>query len=167
MTHLIKLGLLIATVVPATSANGLAQDSSANRYYLIGNSLTWDTRPARLDGDVQWHVDCGVSLPFIFANPEKPCVKSSALWPTALRDKQYDVVSVQPHYGDESMELVAQMPNLEEFRLGSAQVTDEGLQLLAAAKSLKKLTLSGMKNITPSGIERLRKSRPELAIQVQ
>jgi hypothetical protein len=33
--------------------------------YLIGNSLTWDTVPAWMDGDVQWHVDCGKSLPFI------------------------------------------------------------------------------------------------------
>lgn len=89
----------IAILVVAMSANGLAGDSPATRYYLIGNSLTWDTVPSRLSGDVQWHVDCGVHLPFIHANPEKPCVKESTLWPTALRDKKYDVVSVQPHYG--------------------------------------------------------------------
>ncbi|MGE3806767.1 MAG: hypothetical protein AB7K24_19030, partial [Gemmataceae bacterium] len=59
----------------------------------------WDTTPKLLDGDVQYHVDCGKSLPFIYANPDKPCVKDSTLWPKALRDKQYDVISVQPHYG--------------------------------------------------------------------
>ena len=69
------------------------------RYYLIGNSLTWDTVPPRLDGDTQWHVDCGKSLPFIFENPEKPCVKTSTLWPKALKEKQYDFVSLQCHYG--------------------------------------------------------------------
>lgn len=69
------------------------------RCYLIGNSLTWDTSPPRLAGDVQWHVDCGVNLPFIHAHPEQPCVKDSKIWPQALRDKQYDVLSVQPHYG--------------------------------------------------------------------
>jgi hypothetical protein len=74
-------------------------EGAAKSYYLIGNSLTWDTVPPRLDGDVQWHVDCGKSLPFIFEHPEKPCVKSSTLWPTALKKKQYDVISVQPHYG--------------------------------------------------------------------
>jgi len=42
---------------------------------------------------VQWHVDCGVSLPFIYANPDKPCVKLSTLWTTALRDKQYEFAS--------------------------------------------------------------------------
>jgi len=67
--------------------------------YLIGNSLTWDTVPSKLDGDVQWHVDCGKSLPFIYENPEKPCVKSSTVWPNALIEKQYDMVAVQSHYG--------------------------------------------------------------------
>lgn len=76
-----------------------AQESGAARYYLIGNSLTWDTVPERLSGDVQWHVDCGVHLPHIFANPNQPCVKSSSHWPKALADKQYDIVSIQPHYG--------------------------------------------------------------------
>lgn len=67
--------------------------------YLIGNSLTWDTVPSKLDGDVQWHVDCGKPLAYIHANPDKPCVKTSTIWPKALSDKQYDFVSVQPHYG--------------------------------------------------------------------
>ncbi len=62
--------------------------NTATSYYLIGNSLTWDTVPSRLDGDVQWHVDCGTSLPFVFKHPEKPCVKSSTLWPAALKKKQ-------------------------------------------------------------------------------
>ena len=43
--------------------------SGGPSYYLIGNSLTWDTVPSKLDGDVQWHVDCGKSLPFIYENP--------------------------------------------------------------------------------------------------
>ncbi len=67
--------------------------------FLIGNSLTWDTVPSRLDEDVQWHVDCGKSLPYIHKNPDKPCVKSSRLWPTALEEKAYDILCVQPHYG--------------------------------------------------------------------
>lgn len=93
-----NLALLCGILLAMTSSDGLGQES-APRLYLIGNSLTWDTVPERLDGNVQWHVDCGVSLPVIYSRPETPCVKTSALWPTALRDKQYDVVSVQPHYG--------------------------------------------------------------------
>jgi hypothetical protein len=67
---------------------------------------------------------------------------------------------------DESMRLVAQMPVLEEFKLGSAQVTDDGLQLLAASRSLKKLALSGIKSITPAGIEKLRKAQPKWVIEI-
>ncbi len=76
-------------------------------------------------------------------------------------------VSHAPTVTDDSMPLVAQMPMLEEFKLGSAQVTDAGLQSLAASKSLKNLWLSGIKGITPAGIEQLRNARPELVIQAQ
>ena len=73
-------------------------------------------------------------------------------------------VSHAPTVGDDSMKLVARMPMLKEFILGSAQVTDDGLQSLSACKSLEKLTLLGLKKITPAGIERLRKSCPKLTI---
>lgn len=66
---------------------------------MIGNSLTWDTRPPLLDGDVQWHVDCGKNLVFIRDNPAKPCVETSTIWPAAMQTTQFDFVSVQPHYG--------------------------------------------------------------------
>lgn len=69
------------------------------RIFLIGNSLTWDTRPPLLDEFVQWHVDCGKSLQYIFDHPESPCVKSSVLWPQALKQQTYDYLCVQPHYG--------------------------------------------------------------------
>ncbi len=80
----------------------LSQSEAAQKnpsYFLIGNSLTWDTVPPKLDGDVQWHVDCGKPLAYIHGNPAKPCVKTSTLWPEALKNKQYDYISVQPHYG--------------------------------------------------------------------
>jgi hypothetical protein len=95
--RLATLVLWGAIILAATPTLLLAEGPP--RHYLIGNSLTWDTVPERLPGDTQWHVDCGVPLPFIFAQPDKPCVKSSTLWPKALREKQYDFVSVQPHYG--------------------------------------------------------------------
>lgn len=93
-----------------------ASHSKEPSYYLIGNSLTWDTVPQRLDGDVQFHVDCGTSLPYVFAHPEKPCVKASTLWPTALKDKQYSFVSVQPHYGStlaQDVETISQWMTLQ------------------------------------------------------
>jgi hypothetical protein len=91
--------LLSATLSLTSGFQAVAQQTMPEHVYLIGNSLTWDTVPQRLDGDVQWHVDCGVPLPYIYAKPDQPCVKASTIWPKALRDKQYDIVSVQPHYG--------------------------------------------------------------------
>ena len=95
----------LGTSEASTQAAEAAKDSRS--CYLIGNSLTWDTVPAWMDCDVQWHVDCGKSLPFMYENPEEPCVKTSTLWPKALAEKQYDVVSMQSHYGATLEEDVA------------------------------------------------------------
>ena len=107
------LGALVGAIALACSAT--AQEPAENpvptsSVYLIGNSLTWDTVPPRLSGHVDWHVDCGKNLSFIYQHPEKPCVKSSKLWPTALKEKQYDIVCVQAHYGTtvaEDAEVIA------------------------------------------------------------
>lgn len=268
------LTLLLCSLI-FFAANGdtvLTQsESSAHSYYLIGNSLTWDTVPQRLDGDAQWHVDCGVSLPNIYANPDKPCVKESMVWPKALRDKQYDVVAVQPHYGstlardaetisawmklqpkavfvihsgwafharradefasytspDEmvhspgyirallgelrrrhsgreirqtyAQNLLAQiaedisavkspLDNLETLYRDAIHLTldhgrylahnamrralgqprsSDGLRHLAQSTSLKKIAISGLKEVTDAGIEELKKSRPELIVEVR
>lgn len=96
MTWLSRMFVLLAAASAAASA---AVQAAEPRCYLIGNSLTWDTRPSLLDGDVQWHVDCGKSLPYIYEHPEEPCVESSSLWPQSLRGKKYDIVCVQSHYG--------------------------------------------------------------------
>ncbi len=87
----VLLGLVTLLVRPA-----LGDDSSV---FLIGNSLTWDTVPSKLDGDVKWHVDCGKSLPYMVEHPESPCVKSSTLWPDALNEQQFSVIVLQVHYG--------------------------------------------------------------------
>ena len=98
-SQLFLLGII--TLVGLSTLSSLrAQDSDAQKsVYLIGNSLTWDTVPSRLEEDVQWHVDCGKSLKFIYEHPGMPCVKNSTLWTEALKAKKYDIVSVQPHYG--------------------------------------------------------------------
>ncbi|MFM7845344.1 MAG: hypothetical protein ACKPEY_14085, partial [Planctomycetota bacterium] len=106
---LLILSLGLSPLVVRTPAEQPPNRPSS--YYLIGNSLTWDTVPMRLAGDVQWHVDCGVSLPHIYAHPEKPCVKESSIWTQALRDKQYEFLSVQPHYGSTLAEDVETISN--------------------------------------------------------
>lgn len=90
--------------------------SRAASIFLIGNSLTWDTVPSLLDGDVQWHVDCGKSLPYIHEHPEMPCVKNSTNWPEALKTKTYDLLSIQPHYGstlEEDLEVIESWMKLQ------------------------------------------------------
>ncbi len=86
------------------------------RILLIGNSLTWDTIPSRLEEAVHWHVDCGKPLTYIYANPENPCVQTSRLWPTAMRTVQYDLISVQPHYGttlEEDLEIISRWVKMQ------------------------------------------------------
>lgn len=92
---------LLFPLLALASLATLAQSEEAGKksIFLIGNSLTQDTRPQNLDGDVQWHIGCGKSLPYLFENSGMPCVKTSTIWPEALRNKQYDLISVQSHYG--------------------------------------------------------------------
>lgn len=77
------------------------------RVFLIGNSLTADTLPVLLGKDVEWHIDCGKNLQYIFDHPKEPCVKSSVIWPEALGSTQYDVLCVQPHFGSDLKQDVA------------------------------------------------------------
>ena len=93
MKHTRHLQILVTVLATALTPGAFAAEPVKTSYYLIGNSLTWDTVPGQLSGDVQWHVDCGVHLRHIYNNPSKPCVTNSTLWPTALRNKQYEVVS--------------------------------------------------------------------------
>ena len=105
-----RRSLLVVCPILLLLASVVCADEKPVSIYLIGNSLTWDTVPSLLDGDVQWHVDCGKSLPWMHEHPEAPCVKSSTLWPTALKEKQFGIVTVQPHYGstlDEDVEVIS------------------------------------------------------------
>ena len=105
--------LLILLVAVVCRSRAIAQDGSGkesenqSKIYLIGNSLTWDTVPSRLDGEVRWHVDCGKNLQYIHEHPQEPCVKTSTLWPAALKEEHYDFVCMQPHYGTTIAEDVA------------------------------------------------------------
>ncbi len=109
-----KTLVLLFIIASAAPCLCLAEKETVGekRYFLIGNSLTWDTVPSSLDGDTKWHVDCGKSLPFIFQRPEKPCVKTSSLWPTALADRHYDVICLQVHYGSTLVQDAATITEL-------------------------------------------------------
>ena len=117
----VTLFCLAIFVAPIT-----ANDSDKQRVFLIGNSLTWDTVPTKLDGDVKYHVDCGKSLPFMVANPEMPCIKTSSLWPQTLRDETFDVVCLQVHYGATFAEDIAAISQLIEHQPKAAIVIHSG-----------------------------------------
>ena len=106
--------VLLGTTVRATAQEqGQSRSGQERRsFFLIGNSLTWDTVPSQLVGDTQWHVDCGKSLPYMVANPDEPCVKSSTLWPGALEQKKYEVLAIQVHYGSTLEEDVTAISKL-------------------------------------------------------
>ena len=94
--------------------------------YLIGNSLTWDTVPSRLDGFVRWHVDCGKDLPFIRRHPQDPCVDSSWLWPQTLANSSFDFLCVQPHDGSTLKEDVAAIVSWAEKQPEAVVVVHTG-----------------------------------------
>ncbi|QDV66267.1 hypothetical protein [Crateriforma conspicua] len=88
----------------------VAPKANGDSILTIGNSLTWDSLPPYLSGDVDWHIYCGKSLSFINENPEGHCVTSSTPWPVALASKDYDFVTVQPYLGstfDEDLEIIS------------------------------------------------------------
>ena len=118
--------MLLGCLILFGAAGSARAEPPAPRTFLIGNSLTWDTVPERLDGAVQWHVDCGVSLPHISAKPDAPCVKSSTLWPKALKEAQYDAVSVQPHYGSTLAQDVETISNWMKLQPKAVFVVHSG-----------------------------------------
>ena len=70
----------------------------ADTVFMLGNSLTWDTRPWNVD-DSQWHVYCNKNLKYIQENPTGHCISSSLPWTIAMTEHEYDKVVVQPYFG--------------------------------------------------------------------
>ncbi|MEM9016092.1 MAG: hypothetical protein AAGC68_03700, partial [Verrucomicrobiota bacterium] len=141
-----------------------AKDTTS--YFLIGNSLTWDTVPSKLDGDVQWHVDCGKSLPFMYENPQKPCVKTSTLWPEALESKQYDFLSLQIHYGSTLDQDLAVVASLIDLQPDAVVVIHTGwARSESRIEEYKKKTAEGRMQHSPAYfqvlLERLRQFYPD------
>ncbi len=94
----------------------LFASSPAESIFAIGNSLTWDTRPSLLDGDVQWHVTCNRNLAYIFSHPRDVCIESSTSWDVAVQNKDYDYIVMQPFSGTtltKDAEVVSVMMNRE------------------------------------------------------
>ncbi len=65
---------------------------------------------------------------------------------------------------DECLRKAAALPALEEILIGGPTLTREGLLALAACKSLKKITLGQMKQVSADDIESLRQQRPDIQV---
>jgi hypothetical protein len=73
--------------------------SSADWIYALGNSLTQDTLPRQLDGNVQNGIYCNQNLQQIFDDPNGFCGSTSIAWDQAFAARQFDWVIVQPFNG--------------------------------------------------------------------
>ena len=79
--------------------------------YSIGNSHTWDFRPAAdfheiakaMEIDIKngWHINCGQNLKAILDNPGKTCVEVSefGLYSRAMVDQRWDAITLQTFVG--------------------------------------------------------------------
>ncbi len=158
LTTRIYMPLIGFLAICCCSQLSLAQEPQPDpKIFLIGNSLTWDTLPGLLKGDVQWHVDCGKNLKTIYDHPNNPCVKTSTLWPAAFAAKQYDILCVQPHFGtslDQDVDVISNWLKLQpQARLvihtgwnrsadfeAAYHARTEGLEMVHALKYFENLT---------------------------
>ena len=62
---------------------------------------------------------------------------------------------------------LAKLPALREFHLMGTVVTDDGLLSLAAVRTLATVQIGKTSTISASGIERLRKARPDVTVVVK
>jgi hypothetical protein len=120
-----------------------AQAKADSKIYLIGNSLTADTLPALLDGQVQWHIDCGKNLQFIHDHPEKPCDKNSTVWTSALRETQFDFLVVQPHQGTTLSQDVAVISEWLSLQPKANLIIHTGWERHAGLEAVFHKTLQG------------------------
>jgi len=100
-TTLFRSVSLLAFALTATSVSRAANDVPIkDSIFLIGNSLTIDTRPDRLDGTVAYDTQSGRNLSEIYSGS---FLSSSFVgtnpWSDVMSTRTFDWVSVQPYPG--------------------------------------------------------------------
>lgn len=135
-------GIALLTAAAWASAN--LADASV---FMIGNSLTWDTRPAEID-DADWHVYCNRNLQYIHDEPTEHCIGSSLPWTTALAQNSYDYVTVQPFAGTTLAEDVAIISGWMQMQPNATFVLHTGW--LGPTSHAGAYTSTGTTTMTPS-----------------
>ena len=107
----IRTAVLVWTVI----LTGFWQPAARchDEVFLIGNSLTWNTRPWAINEsnfDLDWSIFCGQNLQFIYDHPQGYCVDSSFTWTFALGSNSYDNLVIQPFAGttiDQDIDIIS------------------------------------------------------------
>ena len=75
-----------------------------------------------------------------------------------------DLLLIDTPVTDAGLGHIVELPRLSRLFLANTSVTDAGLLELARSRSLRSLQIMGNHGITPSGIGKLRRLRPDLGI---
>ncbi len=68
---------------------------------------------------------------------------------------------------DSDLVALTNMHNLHELVLHDTGITDQGLEILAQIKSLRKLNLQSVNGITTGGLARFKKALPQCQVESQ
>jgi len=103
------------------------QAPASYRIYNIGNSHTWDHRPATgfreiaraMDLEISngWHINCGQNLHTIWYNPEQACVELTPFgnFKQAISDYHWDAITIQPFVNGLGKDEAESIRKLYEF----------------------------------------------------
>jgi hypothetical protein len=98
---------------------------------------------------------------------DKQADLTGVLHATEIRTLRRLDLSSASQADDDCLRAAAAMPALEEILIGGPRITGAGLQPLAACKSLKKITVGQLKQVTAEDIEAIRRQRPDLEVIVR
>ena len=146
--------IVLSTVAILLCAN--APQIKAASILTIGNSLTFDTVPSSLDGDVDISIFCGQNLKYINENPSAFCVPHSVLWTEVLANKSYDYVTVQPFLGTTLVEDTTIISNWMDMQPTAKFVIHTGWQRSANHAQLYQSPTDGENmSVSPVYFDRL------------
>lgn len=109
------MSVVIRVFVPLLCLFSTSVTANAD-IFLVGNSLTWDSRPMLLDEPSDFHIRSGRNLKHIYENPFDLSPTEAVSWQDALTTNEYDVIVIQPHFGttlEEDVEVISAFMDLQ------------------------------------------------------
>lgn len=146
------LGVLVLTPWLYCGCDSSPPDSPASipGYYYIGNSLTWDSRPASgladlldaggLSHETAYHIHSGATLHTIHEDPEGAdadlLVDPYGNWSNSLPSFEWSTVSVQPYRGGTAEEEKLAAVSLIQSAMSNSANSDTVFSIYAAWPNL-------------------------------